>query len=81
MRIDSVSRQANELNPALGEFGLEFSKGSQLGCADWCVVLRVREEDNPAVANELVKIDGTVGCVCFEIWRGRPKTKADFLCV
>ena len=51
-------RQAQQLDAALGELGLELGKGAQLGGAHGRVVGRVREEDAPAVAEVLVELDG-----------------------
>lgn len=59
--LDGVGRETDELHTTLGELGLELGEGTKLSGADWSVVLGVREEDNPFVANELVEVDGTVG--------------------
>jgi len=59
--LDGVGGKANELNTTLGELGLEFCKGTKLGGADRGVVLWVRKEDDPVVANKLVKVDGASG--------------------
>jgi hypothetical protein len=59
MAVDSVGRKTNELDTTLGELGLELSEGTELGGADGGVVLRVREQDHPLVADELVEVDGT----------------------
>jgi hypothetical protein len=56
--VDGVGGQANELDAALGELGLELSEGAELGGADGSVVLGVGEEDNPLVADELVEVNG-----------------------
>jgi len=58
--VDRVSRQADELDAALGELGLELGKGAELGGADGRVVLRVGKEDDPAIADELVEVNGAL---------------------
>ena len=57
MALNSVGAQTDELDVALGELGLELREGTQLGGADWSVVLRVGEQDDPLVANEVVELD------------------------
>lgn len=68
--LDRVGRQADELDAALGELGLELGEGTQLGGADGGEVLGVGEEDNPVVANELVEVDGALGRLGLEVGRG-----------
>jgi hypothetical protein len=65
--LDSVCRETNQLNTAFGELGLQLGKGAELGGADGSVVLRVGEEHNPAVADELVEVNGAVGGFGLEI--------------
>lgn len=36
----------------------------------------MREENDPFVANELVKVDRTVGCFCLEVGRDATQTQA-----
>ncbi len=67
MRLDSVSRKTNQLGPTLGELRLKRSKSAELSCADRGIILRVGEEDNPVVADELVEVDRTLGGLGFEI--------------
>lgn len=57
MALNSVGAQTDELDVALGELGLELREGTQLGGADRGVVLRVGEQDDPLVANEVVELD------------------------
>ena len=57
MALNSVGAQSDELDVALGELGLELREGTQLGGADRSVVLRVGEQDDPLVANEVVELD------------------------
>ena len=76
VRIDGVGAQADQLDVALGEFGLEFGEGAQLGGADRGVIFRVREEDDPGIADEFVEVDGAVGGVGLEIGRGGAEAEA-----
>jgi hypothetical protein len=39
-----------------------------LGCAHWCIILRMAEENDPRITNEFVKVDGTVRSLCIEVW-------------
>ena len=75
--LDSVCAQADELDAPLGELGLELSEGTELGGADGGVVLGVGEEDDPAVANELVEVNGTTGGLSLEV--GRDAAEAEGL--
>lgn len=65
--VDGVGRQADELDAALGELGLQLGKGAQLGGADGSEVLGVGEEDDPVVADELVEVNGALGGVGLEV--------------
>ena len=67
--VDGVGRETDELDTTLGELGLELSEGTELGGADGGVVLGVGEEDDPAVANELVEVNGTTGGLSLEVGR------------
>ena len=55
--VDGVCGEADQLDAAPGELGLELGKGAQLRRADGRVILRVREQDDPVVADELVEVD------------------------
>lgn len=52
MAFNSVGRKPNQLNPSLCELWLESGKCPKFCCTDWCVVLRMGEQDDPFVANE-----------------------------
>lgn len=65
--IDRVGRKPNHLDAPLGELGLQLGKGAELGGAHGGVVLRVREEDDPLVADELVEVDGAGRGVGLEV--------------
>jgi len=75
MALDCVRRQSNELHAALGEFWLEFREGAQLGRANGCVVLWVREQHHPAFADELMEVDGSVGGLSIEVGSNASKTE------
>ena len=53
MALDCVRAQTDELDASLGELWLKLCESAQLGCADRRVVFGVREENDPAIANEL----------------------------
>lgn len=65
--VDRVGRQTNQLDAALGELGLQLGKGAQLGGAHGREVLRVGEEDDPAVADKLVEVNGALGGFGLEV--------------
>ena len=75
MAVDSVGRETDQLDAALGKLWLQFRKSSQLGCADGCVVLGVGEQDHPLRSDEFVEIDGAVGGVGLKIWGRRAKAQ------
>lgn len=68
VRRDGVGGQADQLNAALGELGLELGEGAELGGADGSVIFGVGEEDSPAIADELVEVDWAVGGLSLEVW-------------
>jgi hypothetical protein len=57
MAFHCVRRKADQLDAALGELGLELREGAKLRCAYWRVVLGMREENDPIVADEFVEVD------------------------
>ncbi len=67
MAAEGVGREANQLDAALGELGLEAGHLAELGGAHGSVVLGVREKDGPLVADELMEVDGTRGGVGLEV--------------
>lgn len=69
MAVDGIGRETNELDIALGELGLELCESAELGGADRGVVLGVREEDDPAVADELVEVNGALCGLRLEVGR------------
>lgn len=67
MAAHGVGAQAQQLDAALVEVGLEAGKLSQLGGTDGGEVLGVGEQDDPVVTNVLVQVDGTLGGVGLEV--------------
>ena len=73
--VDGVGGEADELCAALGELGLKLRESAELGGADRRVVLRMREEDNPLVADELVEVDGALSGFRLEVGGGAAQTE------
>lgn len=65
--VDGVGRQSDQLDATLGEFGLELGESAEFGGADGSVILGVREEDDPVVADEFVEINVTRGGLGLEV--------------
>jgi len=64
---DGVGREAEELDAALVELGLETGHLAELGSAHGGVVLGVGEEDDPVVADVLVQVNGAGGGIGLEV--------------
>lgn len=79
MASQGVGRKANQLGTTLGELGLKLGKGAELGGADRGVVLRVGEEDDPVVTDELMEVDRAVGGVGLEV--GGNSAQAETRCL
>lgn len=62
-----VGREAQKLDATLGELGLQPGELAELGGADRGVVLRVREEYKPLVADELMEINRTLGRISLKV--------------
>lgn len=62
-----VGGQTNQLDTSLRELGLQLSESAEFGGADRSEIFGVGEEDNPAIANELVEVDGTFGGLGLEV--------------
>lgn len=75
MALDRVCRETNQLDTTLGELWLELSEGAQLGGADGRVVFWVGEENDPVVADELVKVNWTRGGFGLEVWGDGAETE------
>jgi hypothetical protein len=66
--LNRICRETNQLDTTFGKLGLQLRKGAELGGADGSVVLRVGEEHNPTVADELVKVNGAIGGFGLKVW-------------
>lgn len=78
--VDSVGGQADELGVALRELGFEAGEGAELGGADGGVVFRVREEDDPGVADEVVEVDWAGGGFGLEVGRCGAEAETTVYC-
>jgi len=67
MRVDGVGAQANQLDTALREFWFELSKSSQFSGANRGVILGMREENHPVVADEVMEVDWALGGLRLEV--------------
>lgn len=76
MRVDGVGAQAQQLDAALLELGLETGHLAQLSGADRGVVLGVGEEDDPVVTDILVQIDWSLGRIGLEVGGDGAQTEA-----
>ena len=65
--VDRVDAEADDLDVALVELGLELGHVAELGRAHRREVLRVREQDRPRVADPVVELDAALGGVGLEI--------------
>jgi len=74
--VEGVGRKADQLDAALGELGGQAGHLAELGRADGSVVLGVREEDDPAVTNELVEVNRPLGGLGLEVWGDRAQAEA-----
>ena len=70
MAVDRIGAEADQLDVALVEIGLELGGGAELGGADGGEVLGVGEEDAPAVAQPFVEADLAFGGFRLEVGRG-----------
>lgn len=68
--------QSDHLDTTGSELGLELGKSTQLGGTDGSEVIRVREEDDPAVADKVVERDVAVGRLGVEVGGRRAETEA-----
>ena len=72
--FDRVRGKTDQLDPTFRELGLELCKGAELGCAYWRVVLGMREENDPIVADEFVKVDLALGGFGVKVGRNAAET-------
>jgi hypothetical protein len=64
-----ATNQANHFDTALFKLALHLGKSTQLGGANGSEIGRVREEDSPAVTNELVEVNLALGSQSLEVGR------------
>lgn len=76
MTLNSVGRQADQLDTSSGELRLELCESTEFGRADRSVVFGVGEEDDPLVANEFVEVDRTGGGLCLEVGGNAAESEA-----
>src|SRR5690606_31297737 len=67
--LDRIAAQADDLRVALVELGLELRHVAELGRANRGEILRMREEDRPAIPDPLVEVDAALCRVRREIRR------------
>ena len=79
MRFNSVCRETNQLDAPPRELGLQFCKSTQLCCANGGVVLWMRKENSPFVANPLVEVNRAIGSIGLEIGGNGAKTQPSYL--
>jgi hypothetical protein len=69
MRRDTVHTQPQKLHTSLLQFGIDFSKGYELGGAHRGEIRRVGKEDQPA-SLKILQLKHPMGSHCFEGWCG-----------
>ena len=67
MRFCGVHRQPDDFDASFVELRFNFSNIAELGCADWCKIFGMREEDAPTVSQPVMELDLPQGGVCFEV--------------
>jgi hypothetical protein len=75
---DAIDAQAEDLDAALVELGLQLGHGTELGRADRREVLGVAEEDGPVIADPLVEADLALGGRGGEIGGGVAQSDGHF---
>lgn len=65
--LNGVCRETNQLNTTLCELWLKLGESTKLSGADWGVILWVREQNNPLVANELMEVDWASGSLGLKV--------------
>jgi hypothetical protein len=76
MILDRVDADADDLDAALVELGLDPGHVAELGGADRGEILGVREHHRPAVAHPVVEADPALGGVGLEVGGGIAQTDA-----
>lgn len=75
VRDPGVTHQTDHLDVAGSELGLKFSECAQLGGADRSEVIRVGEENGPAVPDVVVEGNRAVGGLSLEVGGSRAETE------
>jgi hypothetical protein len=65
-----IDRNADDFDPALGEFRRIAGHRAELGRAHWREILRMRKQHGPTIADPVVKADNTLRGVSSEIGGG-----------
>ena len=65
MPVDGIDAQAHQLDAALVEFRLQLCESAEFGSANEREVLRVREQEGPAIADPVVEFDCSFGGLGF----------------
>lgn len=68
-----TTHQTDHFDPPLVKFRLKLGKGTEFGRAYWGEVGGMREENGPAVSDELVEINFAMGGLSLEVWSYRKK--------
>jgi len=77
MSLDGIGREPDQFHPTFGEVGLVLGQSRELRGTHRGVVLGVREENGPTVANPLMEVDGPQRRLSLEVWccRSQAETK------
>ena len=65
--VCGVNGQTDDFDASLVELRFNLSYIPELGCADWCKIFGMREEDAPAVPQPVMKLDPPRRRVCLEV--------------
>ena len=76
MSLYGIGREPDQFHPTFGKVGLILGQSRKLSSAHRGVVLGVREEDGPAVANPLMEVDETQCRLSLEVWCCRSQAEA-----
>src|SRR6266404_8816973 len=65
---DRIDAEPDNLAVALVELGLQPGHVAELGRADRCEILWMREQDHPSIADPFMKVDNALGHLRSEVW-------------
>ena len=77
MRLDGIGREPDQFHSTLGKFWLVSCQRREFGGAHWSIVLRMREENGPLVANPFMEVDDARRCLGLEIRGDRPEPESN----